>query len=194
MEQRLLVRAVRYCLNSMLINVSQAYIYEKDKLRCPVPTRGGKLISLSSVYASWKKNGVVKDWTNEAFPPFQAPNYPGLMALADPNQVLLFHTLLTAAFTTNEPPFKIQFKKDGGEWCDVVFTDQIKIAAVIYRTKQGERQGKPTEHLIVQNNELFFSVSFVQGVFKFDIKEFIGETMKHIPSRLIVIDATFEII
>jgi hypothetical protein len=162
--------------------------FSQDKpVMCPVPTRGGKLVSLKHVYASWKKSTTVLGV--EGLPPFIVPNSTD--TLADPNQISLIRAILKDV-THIDPPFKIQFKKDGGEWCDVEFTDQIRIAAVMFYMQKNNV--KLPEHRLLHNNQLLIMISFEHSVFKFEIKEIIGESIQIIESQLIVLDGSFEIV
>jgi hypothetical protein len=163
--------------------------FNEDNAICPVPTCGGKLVSLKHVYASWRKN---TELNNEGFSPFYVPTSTNPLTLADPNQILLIHTIMQQTVTNNEPPFKIQFMKDDGEWHDIAFIDQIRIAAVMFDMRNKKCSGrKLVEHRLLHNNQLIITVSFEQGVFKFDI--YVGEVMQPVESQLIVLDGSFEI-
>ena len=52
---------------------------------------------------------------------------------------------------------------------------------------------KLPEHRLLHNNQLLILVSFEQSVFKFEIKEILGELIRPIQSQLIVLDGSFEI-
>ena len=162
--------------------------FSEDNTVCPVPTCGGKLVALKHVYASWKKH---TELNNEGFSPFYVPTSTNALTLADPDQILLTHTIMQQTVTHNEPPFKIQFMKNGGEWRDVAFIDQIRIAAVMFDMRNKKCSGH--EHRLLHNNQLLILVSFEQGVFKFEIKGMLGEVPQSVESRLIVLDGSFEI-
>ena len=125
----------------------------------------------------------------EGLPPFVVPNSTD--TLADPNQILLIRTILKDV-AHNDPPFKIQFKKDGGEWCDIDFTDQLRIAAVMFYMQKNNI--KQPEHRLLHNNQLLIVVSFEQSVFKFEIHEIVGKSHHPIESQLVVLDGSFEIV
>jgi hypothetical protein len=166
---------------------------DKTTAVCPVPTLNGNIISLKHVYNSWKNDGVRNVTDRDSIPSFTMPSIPGTMALAAPCQINLIHQISYESGISVEPPFKIQYKPGEGEedpWMDVYFTDQILIASVMYQMKHNKRA---VERRLVQNNQLFITISLEQQVFKFEIKETAHEPMKEIQCRMMATDASYEI-
>ena len=154
---------------------------EFDGKGCPVPTSGGRLVSLLTVYNSWKENGAGE--FND-LPTFKIVN--STVSLADTKYIELLHTILSGFISPNEAPFKIQFKKDSDEWCNVALPDQIRIAAIMFsmeKTKQTH-----FERRLIQNNQLLISISYTQGGFKLDLNDATNGDMGLVLSRFIVTD------
>ena len=183
----------------VLINPS-----ESERKVCFVPTCNGRLVSLRDVYTSWKQNGIAGALQDHVhFPAFRVHSSSAeTTSLMDPRSILLFRTLFSELGILNEPPFKIQVGQEeavsnqGEEiWTDIIFTDQIRVASVMYSMKHNQRDTneKMVEHRIVQNNRMLMTISLEQSIFSFEIKEMACEPMKLIPSRLVVLDGSFEL-
>lgn len=198
-----------------VINLDSSNNTTEMKAFCFVPTRCGNLVPLKHVYTSWRKNGVSSRLfpedhraTGSSFPVFKrslsSTTEEAFLALSDPVQILLLHTLFSALLPEipNEPPFKIQFAAAEGvtndpdhtQWTDILFTDQIKLASIMFYMKhnQHDANSKMIEHCIVQQNQLLVAISLEQGTYAFEIKETGHEPMKPVLSRMIVLDGSFE--
>jgi hypothetical protein len=126
--------------------------------------------------------------SDDELPPFKTQDMVQVR-LADPNQIMLVHTILKEFFPPMiDPPFKIQYKKNSDDqWRDINFIDQIKIAAVMFTMK---RKKSIMEQRLVQNHQLLISIAIEHDMFKFGVKTISnGES---IPSRLVVTDGTFD--
>ena len=170
---------------------------DKTTAVCPVPMSNGYLISLKHVYNSWKMNGVKHtstDWNT--IPPFKLPDSTDNLLLAHPDQILLIHHITLDIGVSAEPPFKVQYNLEGqdGFWRDIMLTDQIRIASVMYQMKHIQPEvGKISKHCLVQKNQFLVEVTLEQQVFAFKIKEAESNPMKEILSRLIVSDSSYEL-
>jgi hypothetical protein len=154
---------------------------EFDGKGCPIPTSGGRLVSLLTVYKYWKENGIGE---LDDLPTFKIAN--STLSLADAKHIELLHTILSGFISPNEPPFKIQYKKDGDEWRDVALSDQIRIAAIMFSMEKTKQMH--LERRLIQNNQLLISVSYTQGGFKLDLNDANGGDMDPVFSRFIVVD------
>ncbi len=161
---------------------------DTEKKLCSVPANDGTLVLLRSVYASWKKDGVVelKDSIG-ILPPFRTHELKPIV-LASLEQIQLVHTILKEFMPALEPPFKIQFQ-DGESWQDICFCDQLRIASVMFYMKSSKQT---TNRRLVHHNRLLITITIEQeGVFKFQITD--GD-QNPIPSRLIVTDAEINLL
>lgn len=177
----------------------QTFIDPIDKTTsvCPIPMSNGYLISLKHVYNSWKKDGVKHssiDWNT--IPPFKLPGSTDNQTLALPDQILLIHHIALDIGISVEPPFKVQYNMQGQEdgWSDIMLTDQIRIASVMYQMKHTQQEvSKITKYCIVHKTQLLVEVALEQNVFSFKIKETESNPMTEIPSRLVVSDSSYEL-
>jgi hypothetical protein len=142
------------------------------------------------VYTSWKKDGVLK--LHDAvglLPAFTTPELT-TRELAPLDQIQSVHTIMHELFPTMDPPFKIQFKREGGDdWCDIAFSDQVRIAAVMFFMKKTK---STEERRMVHYNRFLIAISLDTDVYKFEITEFDGSKHKVLASRLIVTDGNFD--
>lgn len=132
------------------------------------------MVLLKNVYNSWKRDGC----TAEELPPFRTKDGAQVL-LADPNQIVLVHGIIQEFFKPIDPPFKLQFKRNNTDhWCDIVFIDQIRIAAVMFNMKSKKSS---MEWRVIQNNQFVISIAIEQDMFRFGMKTISnGES---IPSR-----------
>jgi len=154
-----------------------------------------------------------------------SPSSKESLILSDPTQILLLHSLFSTLGIPNEPPFKLQFKPrqddtnhapttttiavnststseiimedsdDQQKWTDIVFTDQVRLASIMYYMKHNQRDAnsRMIEHCIVQHSQLLVTISLEQCTYAFEVRETKNEPMEHTPSRLVVMDGSYEL-
>jgi hypothetical protein len=160
-----------------------------EKKLCAVPSRDGVLVLLKHVYTSWCKDGIMEMHDSSGLlPPYTTPDHQ-LRVLAPLDQIQMVHVILNEFFPTMEPPFKIQFKKEGEEWCDIVFSDQVRIASVMFYMK---RIKKKTERRLVHNDQFLIFISLDNNIFKFELVAFDESKQSPTSSRLVVTDGNFD--
>jgi hypothetical protein len=193
-----IIHLLFHCVLSCL-TLLQTFIDPIDKTIavCPVPMSNGYLISLKHVYNSWKKDGVKHkstDWNS--IPPFKLPDSIDRVSLARPDQILLIHHITLDLGISAEPPFKVQYNlhDQDGDWTDIMLTDQIRIASVMYQMKHALKEvSKISRHCLVQKNQFLVEISLEQQVFEFKIKEAESNPAREVRSRLIVSDSSYEL-
>lgn len=163
---------------------------------CLVSTRDGVLVSLKYVYCSWKKDRFATV-PGRQLPAFKDPSGTEMLTLSSPTQIALLNTIFLELGFSNEPPFKLQFKKEINDpWKDINLNDQIKLASVMFSMQHNLSETpdkRMTEHRIVQDNQLLVSVCLFQpNKYSFEIKEIKNEIMNPLISRMLVLDDSFE--
>ena len=160
--------------------------YDRENTTCPVPARGGWLISLKRVYHSWETEGIDTDVTEERLPAFKEPETGKSMELVSLDLINLFHLIMHDFGIPNDLPFKLQYKnEDDGEWRDIMFSDQIRIASTMFQMKQNHPTKPSTANRLVHSNMLLVSIIMDEAkAFKYEIRDS-NDLSKTIPSQMI---------
>jgi hypothetical protein len=158
-------------------------------MNCLIPTHNGGLVSLDTVYMSWKKH--VDNHQDLSFPSFKIRSSKDQYILANGLQIRQMCNILSKMGYNYKLPFMIQFKMKAEEsvWSDLNISDQMTAAYIMYymRLNQKEPAEKMTERRMVQDDELLLTLSLNEnGEFEIDLRVTEHEPMEIIPSQLIV--------
>lgn len=164
--------------------------HDRENPTCPVPTRGGELISLKRVYNSWEIDGIETEADEERLPAFKDPQSSKTLELVSLKLIDLFHLVMNDLRIPNDPPFKLQYKTEPtGEWRDILFSDQIRIASTMFQMKHKQVANSNMENRLVHNNLLLVSIFKDEcNEFKYEIRES-HDLSKTIPSQMIQVGA-----
>ena len=154
-----------------------------------IPTRNGNLVSLDSVYMSWKTR--VGKPQELSFPLFKLGSSNDHYILADALQIEMMCSILSHVGYKYDLPFMIQYKMKAEEsvWSDLVISDQMTAAYIMYYMRQTRKEPaeKVTERRMIQDGELLLTLTLNEdGEFDVDIRVTGDDPMEIIPSQLLI--------
>jgi hypothetical protein len=163
---------------------------DSKNINALIPTRNGGLVSLETVYFSWKTHGIEKP-QETSFPTFKIPSSSDHYILAESLQIILTSSILSRVGCMYKLPFTIQYKMkaEDSAWSDLSVPDQMTAAFVMYymRQNQPEPVTKIIERRLLHDEYLLLTLSLSEdGKFDIDIRLTADDPMEMIPSRLIV--------
>jgi hypothetical protein len=125
---------------------------------CPIPTRDGRIVALSTILNQWKS--FPSDNEGDINSTFRSHRHGAHTSIASSEHVHLVREIANDIGVSLTTPIQIQYTGCGDTWCDFMFYEQLGIFSRICKMIRCRSTNKP-DNMIVNNGMHRLSIRLI---------------------------------